>query len=198
MTPDDISIVHQFVDDALDSWHGAGVMNVPYPDMPTEMRDEAGVVHDSDAVSWKPIPSTAADSDIKELEDRINLRYPDLYKEFLQYKHFYDLWSQKEINFFSHGIYDWKEELFDRYFNSWDPAKLIGQGYIYFADYSDWGMVCFDTNNQNQEDGDCPIIMIDHDLLYDEPLPMETLYPSFADMMRSLREEQINPTQYED
>ncbi|MDO7888220.1 SMI1/KNR4 family protein [Hymenobacter cheonanensis] len=155
------------------------------------MRSEVGG-GDGNWIPWKPIPSTVTERDIQELEDSIGLRYPDLYKEFLRYKHFYEFWSEQEINFFRHGIYEWKDTLLKAYFASWDPTKLIEKGYIYLADYSDWGIICFDTNNQRPEDNDCPVIMIDHDLLYDEPLPLTTLYPSFEAMMRSLRTEQEN------
>lgn len=196
MISKDISVIHQFVDTALETWRQADLMRLPRA-VPLEMRDETGVVH-NDWIPWKPIPSTVTESDIKELEDKINLQYPDLYKEFLRYKHFYELWSVKEIEFFPHGIYEWKAELLNRYFESWDPTKLIDQGYIYFANYSDWGMVCFDTNNQNRKDHDCPIVMIDHESLYDEPVPLEILYPSFIDMIRNLVAEQEDPTQLEE
>lgn len=191
MTSVDIQLVHQFVDSALETWHQSGLMLMPDAAMPVEMRSEAGG-GDGDWIPWKPIPSTVTERDLHELESSMGLRYPDLYKEFLRYKHFYDFWSEQEINFFSHGIYEWKDNLLKRYFASWDPTKLIEQGYIYFADYSDWGIICFDTTNQRPEDNDCPVIMIDHDLLYNEPLPLKTLYPSFEAMMRSLRTEQEN------
>ncbi|UOQ55297.1 SMI1/KNR4 family protein [Hymenobacter cellulosivorans] len=189
MTSADINLVHQFVDTALEKWRQADLMHFPDADMPLEMRDEARVA-DEDWTPWKPIPSTVTNSDLQELEAQIHLPYPALYKEFLRYKHFYELWTEQEINFFRHGIHEWKEELIRHYFQSGVPAKLIGQGYIYFADYSDWGIVCFDTRHQNPEDQDCPIVMIDHELLLDDPVPMKTLYPSFAAMMRSLVAEQ--------
>lgn len=195
MTPADIQNMQQFVDHALETWRQNDLMLSPHPSMPVEMRDETRAAED-DWIPWKPIPSTVTDADLRELEERLNRRYPNLYKAFLQYKHFYELWSKK-ITFFRHGIYEWKAELLDRYFTFMDPARLIGQGYVYFADYDDWGVICFDTNQQNPQDGDCPVILIDHDQLHTEPLPMETLYPSFADMLRDLVAQQQNPTQPE-
>ncbi|MBO0360198.1 SMI1/KNR4 family protein [Hymenobacter sp. BT186] len=185
MTPTDIRVVHQFVDVALQKLRDVDLMRLPYANMPLEMQDETGTSED-DWLPWKPVPSTVTDSDITELEAKTKLRYPDLYKEFLHYKHFYDLWPQQEINFFRHGIYEWKAKLLARYFDAWDPSKLIEQGLIYFADYSDWGIVCFDANSQNKEDHDCPVVMIDHELLHSEPVPKQVLYPSFAAMMYSL------------
>jgi hypothetical protein len=133
MTSVDIQLVHQFVDSALETWHQSGLMLSPNAAMPVEMRSEAGG-GDGDWIPWKPIPSTVTKRDLQELESSIGLRYPDLYKEFLRYKHFYEFWSEQEINFFRHGIYEWKDNLLKRYFASWDPTKLIEQGYIYFAD----------------------------------------------------------------
>jgi hypothetical protein len=200
MTTADISAVHQFVDLTLDKWRLNGLMQVPFPTMPVEMRDETRVVK-RDWLPWKPIPSTVTEHDMHEVEGQIKLRYPDLYKELLCYKHFYDLsceQEEQEISFFRHGIYEWKDRLLRAYFNSWEPSKLIGQGYLYFADYEDWGIICFDTNNQRPEDNDCPIVLIDHELLYDEPLPLKILYPSFANMIRSLLTEQQKPSQPEE
>ena len=193
MSLGDLTIMQQFVDAALESWRQSGLMRLFDPAMPVEMRDETRPVVDGET-PWKPIPSTVTERDLEELEEQITLRYPALYKEFLRYQHFYELWPEKEITFFPHGIYAWKDRLLDAYFNSWDPTNLIERGYIYFADYSDWGIVCFDTNHQRPGDNDCPIVLIDHELLHDEPLPTNVLYPSFADLMQVLRSAQENPS----
>ncbi len=197
MSPSDLRTMQQFVDYALESWHQGGLMFWADSDMPVEMRDEKRMIVD-DSIPWKPIPSTVSAGDLEALEERIELRYPALYKEFLRYQHFYEFWPEQQINFFPHVLAEWKDRLLAGYFQSWEPAKLIGRGYVYFADYSDWGILCFDTNNQRTEDKDCPIVLIDHELLYDEPLPMTILYASFADLMRSLRAVQENPRQLEE
>ena len=192
MTSKDISIVHQFVDENIEELKQNDLMRLPHPNMPLEMRDETKEAH-SDWMPWRAIVSTVSDSEVTELESKINLRYPVLYIEFLRYKHFLELLPVAEITFFEHSVSAWKQVLLDHYYKSWLPEKLIKQGYLYFADYSDWGIVCFDTNEQTQEDGDCPIIMIDHEALYDNPVPKESLYPSFVVMMQSLLETQQNP-----
>ena len=165
--------------------------------IPREMQDETKAATD-DWLPWKSIDSAVSIDDIKDLEQKINLRYPALYTEFLRYKHFCELWPVADITFFRHNLDNWKKTLLNHYQKSWLPEKLIGRGYIYFADYSDWGIVCFDTTQQNSSDLDCPVIIIDHELLFDNPIPQETLYSSFAEMIQRLLEEQKNPSDSEE
>lgn len=193
----DIEVIHQFVDNSLDKLREIDMMRFPHSNMPLAMRDETQEAH-NDWIPWKAIPSTVSDSEILELEQRINLHYPTLYVEFLKYKHFYELLPVKEITFFDHSIDEWKQKTLRYYFKAYLPAEIIEKGYIPFADYSDWGIVCFDTSMQSQSDYDCQIVMIDHELLFNKPVPKEVLYPSFAEMMRSLLEEQNNPTESEE
>ena len=161
------------------------MMHLPHPNMAEEMRDYAHKA-DDDWLPWKPVLSTVTNEDIVELEQKIQLTYLKLYIDFLKYKHFYELWPVEEITFFEHGIYEWKKKLLDKYFLSWLPDKLIDKGYICFADYEDWGIVCFDTTRRTGQDGDCEIIMVDHELLYDDPTPKRVLYSSFAEMIHTL------------
>ena len=193
MTTTDIENVHQFIDANLETILLNDMMRLPGR-TPLAMQDDTKTAID-DWLPWKPIESTVSTSDIEELEQEINLRYPKLYVEFLQYKHFCELWQVAEITFFRHEIDNWRQTLLNRYYDAWLPEQLIDKGYIHFADYSDWGIVCFDTNEQRSDDYDCPIIMIDHELLFDNPVPKKTLYSSFAEMMQSLLEEQKNPTE---
>lgn len=193
MTTTDIENVHQFIDGNLKTILLNDMMRLPGR-IPLAMQDDTKTATD-DWLPWKPIESTVSKNDIEELEQKIGLHYPKLYVEFLQYKHFCELWPVAEIDFFGHEIDNWRQTLLKRYHDSWLPEQLIGKGYIYFADYSDWGIVCFDTNEQRSDDYDCPIIMIDHELLFDNPVPKKTLYPSFAVMMKSLLEEQKNNTE---
>jgi hypothetical protein len=193
MTTAEIENVHQFIDDNLESIILNDMMRLPGR-IPLAMQDDT-MTAKGDWLPWKPIDSTVSTSDIRELEQAIDLRYPKLYVEFLQYKHFCELWPVAEITFFRHEVDTWRKTLLKHYHDSWLPEQLIDKGYIYFADYSDWGIVCFDTNEQHSDDYDCPIIMIDHELLFDNPVPKKTLYSSFAEMMKSLLEEQKNPTE---
>jgi hypothetical protein len=52
----------------------------------------------------------------------------------------------------------------DLVFGSFDPELLIGRGYIYFADFDDYGLLCFDAN-EVRNDNEYPIVYIDHENL---------------------------------
>ena len=49
--------------------------------------------------AWKETESLVNDIEIDKLEKEINLKYPNLYREFLKYKHFYKLEKIKNIEF---------------------------------------------------------------------------------------------------
>ncbi len=155
----------------------------PNLNMPNEMIDKS-VNQKDDWIPWKAIPSIVTDKDLTELEDKIGLKYPKIYKDFLKYKHFYELENIEEITFFKHCIRDWKNDLLEQYFEYWEPDELIKKGFIPFADYSDWGIVCFDSNRM--KNNDCPIVRFDHETLYDEPVPNEELYLNFEIMIKDL------------
>ena len=181
--------IFEYVEKSLTNIKLADLMFIPHSNMPSEMID-LDVKQNEDWIPWKAITSKVTDKDILELENKIELKYPLLYKEFLKYKHFYELENIAEITFFKHCVRDWKKYLLDQYFESWEPDEIIKKGFIPFADYSDWGIVCFDTNRM--EDNDCPIIMFDHETLYDEPVPFEELYPSFSIMAKEQLKELNN------
>lgn len=178
--------IFEYVDKSLSSLKKADLMSRPHPNMPTEMIDNT-VEQKSGWIPWNAVSSKVTDQDILELENQIELKYPSLYKDFLKYKHFYELENIAEITFFKHCIRDWKSNLTEYYFEYWEPEELIKKGFIPFADYNDWGIVCFDTNRMNNND--CPIVMFDHETLYDEPVTFEKLYDSFELMTSELLKE---------
>ena len=191
----DTELIHEFIDNSLKTLEELDLMKRPHPNMPKEMINETRTT-DNDWIPWKAIPSKATDSDIKEIEERIGLSLPQSYIEFLKYKHFYSLDTPKEINFYQHCVRDWKKHLFDTYFHSWEPDEIIKKGFIPFGDYSDWGILCFDTNKQSEKNNEYEIIYIDHELLYEDNVPKKRLYPSFIDMIKDLRKEQDNLNQF--
>lgn len=88
-----------------------------------------------------------------------------------------------EVVFFRHPIRDWKEEFVKYYSYDWVKKQLIRKGYVPFAAHQDWGIVCFDTN-RNADSREYPIIMIDHELVYDEPMPYGEFGENFIDMIK--------------
>ena len=111
---------------------------------------------------WLPINSTVSDEDIREIEGKIKHKLPKDYKIFLKHKHFYNL-QISEVSFCSHPINIWKNKLLENIFNGYPNEYLIDKGYIPFADWSDWGLLCFNTN-LNKNDNNYPIVLWDHEI----------------------------------
>ncbi|WP_291725865.1 SMI1/KNR4 family protein [Bernardetia sp.] len=110
---------------------------------------------------WKPTPSTITDEELDELESKISKKLPKSYREFLKYKFFNEFMLEDYSIVFPSNLPNKaipklfeKTELFD--------GDLDSRGYIYFADFNDGGFLCFDTN-QEREDNEYPVVMIDHE-----------------------------------
>lgn len=112
--------------------------------------------------TWFPINSTISDEELLEFEEKITHTLPDDYKYFLKHKYFYRL-KIGEASFFSHPINIWQDNFLDLIFNYHPREYLIDKGYIPFADWSDWGNLCFDTNC-NVENNNYPIVRWDHEI----------------------------------
>jgi hypothetical protein len=69
-------------------------------------------------------------------------------------------------------------------FEGYPTEDLIEKGYIPFADWSDWGLLCFDTNS-NQIDKNYPVVLWDHKRA-DE---FDVEYQDFYNLIISLDEE---------
>jgi hypothetical protein len=187
MTFDDITTVHEFVDANLARLRALDLLYTPDPRLPAEMHD-AGRPAADDWLPWQPVPGAVSAADVAELEQHTGLRYPWLYLELLRYQHFAELLPVAEITFFPHLLRHWKAQLLERYNEHEQPHSLLSAGFLYFADYSDYGFVCFNTTHQHPDDFDCPVVLLDHEQLHAPPAAVvSVLYPSFAAMMHELR-----------
>jgi hypothetical protein len=133
--------------------------------------------------SWLAIPSKVTDEEIANLETKLSNPLPGDYKTFLKYKHFYELYIF-EAQFCKHPIHTWWEELEDMVFDGYPREDLYDKGYIPFATWSDWGMLCFDVN-RNDGSNNYPIVLWDHE----EPDEVSDRYDNFYDMMVKLDNE---------
>ena len=66
-----------------------------------EMRDTTIACESRGWVGWKIVPSTVTDDELNALEARLGLKYPPLYRSFLQTYHFYEL---GELRFCQHAL----------------------------------------------------------------------------------------------
>lgn len=180
--------LEKIIDDSLDEMSKEQIlMSIPDPDMPEEMFDK-NISTEEGWKGWKPITSTFDNRALDRLEDTIKIKLPLSYRHFLMYKHFYRLnISDYSVNLHS-NLPDRNLEAFkELFFESFDPKYLIEKGFIYFADFEDYGLLCFDSN-QNKENNEYPIVYIDH-----EDLSVNHLYAKnfkellFADSERGNR-----------
>jgi hypothetical protein len=132
---------------------------------------------------WYPINSKVTNSELEDFENKIGYKLPDDYKIFLKHKHFYELYMS-EMLFCKHPVNTWQTEQIKNIFDTYAPEYLIAKGYLPFADWSDWGVLCFDTN-RNKEDCNYPIVLWDHEV-FDE---VEDHATNFFDMITELYED---------
>ncbi|SDD89528.1 SMI1/KNR4 family protein [Pedobacter soli] len=137
---------------------------------------------------WFPIDSKVTASEIEEIEGRIGHKLPNDYKTFLKHKHFYEL-HISEVSFCRHPVNAWRAKLTEMIFDGYPTEYLIEKGYIPFADWSDWGLLCFDTN-RNQADKNYPIVLWDHEIA-DE---VQDQYIDFYDLIIKLDEDERKST----
>jgi SMI1-KNR4 cell-wall len=126
-----------------------------------EMANPSEPMNDEGWQKWYPINSIISDSEIENLEEQLKVRLPTSYKSFIKHKHFYELCISDAL-FRGQEIRDWKRNLVNMVFDGYPREYLYDKGYIPFADWSDWGLLCFDTNSKTGMD-EYPIVLWDHE-----------------------------------
>lgn len=132
---------------------------------------------------WNPIQSRVTDEEIEEFESRLGYKLPESYKKFLKHKHFYEL-QIGECSFCEHPSGIWRASLSEMIFDGYPREFLIDTGRIPFANWSDWGLLCFDTTVENHNN-DYSIVLWDHEV-FDE---FEPKYSNFNNMIIELDKE---------
>ena len=132
---------------------------------------------------WNPIRSTVTDQEIEAFQSRIGHKLPESYKRFLKHKHFYELYIG-ELSFCTHPPGIWRTSLSEMIFEGYPREYLFDKGRIPFADWSDWGHLCFDTSAECK-DNDYPIVLWDHD----QSDEFEYKYQNFESMLFELDRE---------
>lgn len=110
---------------------------------------------------WRAIESTVTDQDIQDMERLLQVRISPQYQELLRHKHFIEL-QIGEISIFPHPVGTWKSSITQAVFGGYPKELLIQRGYLPFADYSDWGLLCFQVTEANA-DGEYAVYRWDHD-----------------------------------
>jgi len=133
--------------------------------------------------AWLPIDSTVTNAEIELFETQIGHKLPGNYKVLLKHKHFYELFIA-EVTFCKHPVNKWRKALYDMVVNHWPTEELFDKGYLQFADWSDWGALCFDTNRQTTNN-DYPIVLWDHD----GPVAIQDVAENFFSLLIKLDKE---------
>lgn len=158
--------IKEVVDNALEKMSKEKILMKVPGDIPLEMLDET-IEQTNDWRGWQPIDSIITDDDIDRFENKIKLPLPLSYREFLKYKHFFELRIPDiAVNLFKHLPDKDLKELNDHVFDSYEPELIIGRKYIYIADFHDYGLLCFDAN-ELAPDNEYKIVYIDHENLQD-------------------------------
>jgi hypothetical protein len=152
-------IIQTIIDTYLKEWVDLGMNKVCSP-VEAEMADPNQDVHEEWRV-WFPVNSTVTDHEIEAIENRLGCNFPEDYQTFLKHKHFYELYIS-QVSFGRHPIRTWEAKLTKMIFGSTPRKYLLEKGYIPFANWSDWGLLCFDSN-RSKADHNYPIVLYDHD-----------------------------------
>lgn len=140
--------------------------------IPKSMRDPGRRPDDEDKsfTCWKPLPSSVSKKDLRKLAAFLDRPLPPSYRYFLQQWHFVEIYmDQGNVKFFPNlpGKLTSKfRKIINKYYGY---DKLPGRGFLPIADYGDWGVVCFDAR-QAAPDSDYPVVVLDHDDGYTDPL----------------------------
>lgn len=177
--------IPEIVDTVLKEMAKKDFMMMMPGEIPQKMQDTTRSSSEDGWHPWKAIKSTVSSKDLEALEELAGAPLPESFKEFLQYKHFYELTGphMETVRFYRHPIYHWKKQFEDFYGYDWVKEDLLAHNYIPFADHNDWGFLCFDANEQ-VEGNEYPIVMIDH-----ETVGEVDSYSHFSDNFRQLLQE---------
>jgi len=176
-------LVTNYVDAAIEQLRRLELIMTPGK-LPVEMRDDS-IPPSNDWRGWKPVPSTVTNQDLDAMEREIGLKFPPLYRDFLQYKHFVDL-TERGVQFERHLSDSWRETLRNAHRQPWLNGTLLDRGFIAFGSetFMDAGPVCFDTNRRDAS-GDCAVVFLDHEWI-DTHKEVNLIFSSSAKMFECL------------
>jgi hypothetical protein len=164
----DFSLIKKVLDKYFDFLSGEG--DYAFASMteyiPNTMLDKSKNEDDEGYSFWLPIKSTITDKEISDLEILLRHKLPDSFKYFLKQRHFMELRLGQNVNFFSilpNQLTLKFKDIIDKFY--W---TLLDRNYLPFANYGDWGVLCFNANKKVL-DNDYEIVILDHDDEYQKP-----------------------------
>lgn len=125
---------------------------------------------------WKPIPSTVAQRDIKELESYFSVKLPDSYRWYLGYMHFYQIFWNVDVKLYPLPVKTWSSILKKK--NEDKREFIFDRGLFSIGEYSDHGDICFYLEDEDCENNDYPVVYVDY-----ETGEIEPFAPNFESML---------------
>ena len=176
----EIEKIKFFVNHSIESLKSRDLLWTFDPNIPKNMRNTE--IQDKNGwYAWKDTESLIDDIEINKLEQKIDLKYPNIYREFLKYRHFYKLEKIENIDFFTHKSENWDSDLLNQY-KIKEPEITLEKGLIPFG-FCDGGKIsCFDTNNNNR------IISVFYDSNLNTESENEIIFDNFSSMLDSYYE----------
>jgi hypothetical protein len=119
--------------------------------VPVDMKDTSiDNPYNSDYSPWKMIPSRITDEYIVDVEYRLNIKLPEVYKWFIQYKYFIDLYTHNNALHFSRITDENKlEDIVTDNLNDYFRQSFIDKGYLVIASFYDYGYLVLNTDTED-------------------------------------------------
>lgn len=166
------------IDHHLESLRESGLNRLP-SEIPVLMRTDT-YDQNEEWNSWKPIPSLATDEEVLEFESRLKYKLPESYIELIKYKHFLEF-QIDECELFGLPVGTWRASLSSAIWDGYPNEFLIDRGLMPFANWSDWGHLCFNFNEVDSV-GEPSITLWDNQDAYGG----ETEFINFRTMLQEL------------
>lgn len=151
--------IKTIIDTYLNEW-----VELELNSLPQEIEPEMSDPEQDPKEEWKtwfPVPGKVTDQEIADFEEQIGHQLPQDYKILLKHKHYYEL-AIYEATFAAHPVNRWRHFHASMIFDGYPREFLIDKGLLPIASWSDWGLLCFDTN-RNKEDANYPVVLWDHE-----------------------------------
>lgn len=172
--------IQTIIDTYLAEWISLGINKRP-GEIENDMADPAQEPGEEWRI-WHPIPSRVTDDELRAFEEQIGHGLPQDFKLFLRHKHFYEL-NISAATFTAHPVNRWRYFQSEMMFNGYPREYLADKGLLAFASWSDWGLLCFDTN-RNDGQSNYPVVQWDHEL----PHRFQNFAPDFYQALLQLDE----------
>ena len=153
--------------------------------VPDDMR--VGVANSGGWATWKPVSSRISEPQLEALEAQIHMAFPPLFKALLLDRCL--LMTDFVVRLPRTPSDAPLRELRRSLRLVEDDSYFSTHGYLPFGDDSnDAGPVCFDTTRR-LPDGDCPIVVVDHERIGEPGYAGTVEWPSFAALIDEIEEE---------